>query len=103
MFAVYIYDVIIYLCCPKLSVKFADTQWLHVRGLGRRDVFPVWVGREQGEGNSPGSEIHRCSASRQDQDRENNRTLGEGVGLPIGHKLNSFHLFENKLFIMENF
>ena len=66
-------------------------------------MFPVWVGREQGEGNSPGSEIRRCSASRQDQDPENNGKLGEGVGLPIGHKLNSFHFFLNKLFILEYF
>lgn len=66
-------------------------------------MFPVWVGREQGEGNSPGSEIHRYSASQQDQDRENDRKLGEGVGLPIGHKLDSFHFFETKLFILENF
>ena len=56
-------------------------------------MSPVGVGREQGEGNSPESEIRRCLASRQDQDTENNWKLEGGLGLPIGHKLNSFHFF----------
>ena len=63
-------------------------------------VFGLAESREKE--TATGSETYRCSGSQQDQDTESDGKLGEGVGLPIGHKSISFY-FLNKLFILEYF